>query len=103
MAAGIASSLYPFDIDPDSIDIVVNTRLHFDHCRNNHRFAGRPSYVQPWEPGYRGRAPASPGYSLASRIRPLGRPADRGHRDRSTEQSLESMGPSRRTYAEMGT
>lgn len=28
------------------IDIVVNTHLHFDHCGGNHRFAGRPTYVQ---------------------------------------------------------
>ncbi|RFZ83866.1 MBL fold metallo-hydrolase [Shinella sp. WSJ-2] len=46
MAADMDPRLYPFDIDPDSIDIVVNTHLHFDHCGNNHLFAGRPIYVQ---------------------------------------------------------
>lgn len=45
-AADMEPRLYPFDIDPDSIDIVVNTHLHFDHCGNNHLFAGKPIYVQ---------------------------------------------------------
>ena len=34
------------ELDPATIDIVVNTHLHFDHCGGNHRFAGRPIYVQ---------------------------------------------------------
>ncbi|UNX53857.1 MBL fold metallo-hydrolase [Georgenia sp. TF02-10] len=34
------------DFDIDSIDIVVNTHLHFDHCGGNHLFAGKPIYVQ---------------------------------------------------------
>ena len=34
------------DFDLASIDIVVNTHLHFDHCGGNHLFAGRPIYVQ---------------------------------------------------------
>ena len=29
-----------------SIDMVVNTHLHFDHCGGNHLFAGKPIYVQ---------------------------------------------------------
>jgi N-acyl homoserine lactone hydrolase len=33
-------------IDPETVDIVVNTHLHFDHCGGNHLFAGRPFYVQ---------------------------------------------------------
>ncbi|GAA4729032.1 MBL fold metallo-hydrolase [Pedococcus ginsenosidimutans] len=36
----------PGGLDPDSIDIVVNTHLHFDHCGGNHLFAGKPTYVQ---------------------------------------------------------
>jgi len=32
--------------DVDGIDIVVNTHLHFDHCGDNHLFAGKPFYVQ---------------------------------------------------------
>ena len=34
------------DFDMATIDIVVNTHLHFDHCGGNHLFAGRPTYVQ---------------------------------------------------------
>jgi N-acyl homoserine lactone hydrolase len=36
-----------FDID--SVDMVVNTHLHFDHCGGNHLFAGKPIYVQRQE------------------------------------------------------
>lgn len=41
--------LYPLSeqgIDLASIDIVVNTHLHADHCGGNHLFAGKPIYVQ---------------------------------------------------------
>ncbi|HWT95342.1 MAG TPA: MBL fold metallo-hydrolase [Solirubrobacteraceae bacterium] len=34
------------DLDLASIDLVVNTHLHFDHCGGNHLFAGTPIYVQ---------------------------------------------------------
>ena len=34
------------DLDLGSIDIVINTHLHFDHCGGNHLFAGKPIYVQ---------------------------------------------------------
>lgn len=34
------------DIDLGSIDMVVNTHLHVDHCGGNHLFAGTPIYVQ---------------------------------------------------------
>ena len=34
------------DLDLDSIDIVVSTHLHFDHCGGNRLFAGKPIYVQ---------------------------------------------------------
>jgi N-acyl homoserine lactone hydrolase len=34
------------DFDLGSIDLVINTHLHFDHCGGNHLFAGRPIYVQ---------------------------------------------------------
>ena len=46
LAADMEPRLYSFDIDPQSIDMVVNTHLHFDHCGNNHLFAGKPIYVQ---------------------------------------------------------
>jgi N-acyl homoserine lactone hydrolase len=35
--------------DLASIDVVVNTHLHFDHCGGNHLFTGRPIYVQRQE------------------------------------------------------
>jgi N-acyl homoserine lactone hydrolase len=34
------------DFDLSSVDVVVNTHLHFDHCGGNHLFAGKPIYVQ---------------------------------------------------------
>ncbi|MFL6065666.1 MAG: MBL fold metallo-hydrolase [Friedmanniella sp.] len=37
------------EFDLASIDIVVNTHLHFDHCGGNHLFAGKPIYVQRQE------------------------------------------------------
>ncbi|VXB06924.1 Metallo-beta-lactamase superfamily protein [Arthrobacter sp. 9AX] len=44
--------LYPLKeqgFDIQSVDIVVNTHLHFDHCGGNHLFAGKPTYVQRQE------------------------------------------------------
>ena len=37
------------DFDLASIDIVINTHLHFDHCGGNHLVTGRPIYVQRQE------------------------------------------------------
>jgi N-acyl homoserine lactone hydrolase len=37
------------DLDLASIDIVVSTHLHFDHCGGNHLVAGKPIYVQRQE------------------------------------------------------
>ncbi|MDX6365098.1 MAG: N-acyl homoserine lactone hydrolase [Nocardioidaceae bacterium] len=37
------------DFDLASIDLVINTHLHFDHCGGNHLFAGKPIYVQQAE------------------------------------------------------
>jgi N-acyl homoserine lactone hydrolase len=34
------------DFDVASIDVVINTHLHFDHCGGNHLFTGKPIYVQ---------------------------------------------------------
>jgi N-acyl homoserine lactone hydrolase len=36
-------------LDLASVDVVVNTHLHFDHCGGNHLFAGRPIHVQRQE------------------------------------------------------
>ena len=44
--------VYPLneqDFDIGSVDMVVNTHLHFDHCGGNHLFAGKPTYVQRQE------------------------------------------------------
>lgn len=37
------------DFDVESIDVVVNTHLHFDHCGGNYLFTGKPIYVQSRE------------------------------------------------------
>ena len=37
------------DFDLASIDVVINTHLHFDHCGGNHLFTGKPIYVQRHE------------------------------------------------------
>jgi N-acyl homoserine lactone hydrolase len=37
------------DFDLATIDLVINTHLHFDHCGGNHLFAGSPIYVQRQE------------------------------------------------------
>jgi N-acyl homoserine lactone hydrolase len=34
------------DFDLASIDVVINTHLHFDHVGGNHLFTGKPIYVQ---------------------------------------------------------
>ena len=50
--ADIDPRIFPLEIqglDISSIDIVVNTHLHFDHCGGNHLFAGKPFYVQRQE------------------------------------------------------
>ena len=50
--ADMEPRLYPLDqqdLDIRSVDIVVNTHLHFDHCGGNHLFAGKPIYVQRQE------------------------------------------------------
>jgi N-acyl homoserine lactone hydrolase len=52
LAADMDPRLQPLseqDFDLASIDIVVNTHLHFDHCGGNHLFAGKPFYVQRQE------------------------------------------------------
>jgi N-acyl homoserine lactone hydrolase len=48
-AADLDPRVWPLstqDFDPASVDVVVNTHLHFDHCGENHLFAGTPIYVQ---------------------------------------------------------
>ncbi|HND50566.1 MAG TPA: MBL fold metallo-hydrolase, partial [Anaerolineales bacterium] len=37
------------NFDLTSIDIIVNTHLHFDHCGGNHLFPSKPIYVQRQE------------------------------------------------------
>ncbi len=48
-AADLDPRVFPvseWGLDVASVDIVVNTHLHFDHCGGNRMFAGRPVYVQ---------------------------------------------------------
>lgn len=48
-AADLDPRVWPLgtqDFDVAGVDIVVNTHLHFDHCGENHLFAGKPIYVQ---------------------------------------------------------
>ena len=49
LVADMEPRVYPLgeqDLDLASIDMVVNTHLHFDHCGGNHLFGGKPIYVQ---------------------------------------------------------
>jgi N-acyl homoserine lactone hydrolase len=49
LAADMDPRLQPLteqDLDLATIDLVVNTHLHFDHCGGNHLFAGKPIHVQ---------------------------------------------------------
>jgi len=49
LVADMDPRLAPLDVqgfDVGSVDIVVNTHLHFDHCGGNGLFAGTPIYVQ---------------------------------------------------------
>jgi len=45
----ILTPLTEHPIDLATIDLVVNTHLHFDHCGGNHLFAGTPIHVQRQE------------------------------------------------------
>ena len=38
-----------FGLEAGDITCVINTHLHFDHCFANHRFPGKPIYVQKAE------------------------------------------------------
>jgi N-acyl homoserine lactone hydrolase len=49
LVADMDPRLAPLGLDPRSVDVVVNTHLHFDHCGGNHLFAGKPIYVQRQE------------------------------------------------------
>jgi N-acyl homoserine lactone hydrolase len=42
----VVDALGAAGIDERDVVAVVNTHLHFDHCGQNHRFSGRPVYVQ---------------------------------------------------------
>lgn len=51
-AADLDPRIFPLnekDFDLASVDIVVNTHLHFDHCGGNHLFPNKPIYVQRQE------------------------------------------------------
>jgi N-acyl homoserine lactone hydrolase len=70
--ADMAPQLFPLDtqdLDLSSIDIVVNTHLHFDHCGGNHLFAGQPIYVQRRELA---DARTKPDYTIPEWVDPPG-------------------------------
>ncbi|MEN9562394.1 MAG: hypothetical protein RIR73_638 [Chloroflexota bacterium] len=51
-AADLDPRIFPLtthDLDLTSIDLIVNTHLHFDHCGGNHLFPGKPIYIQRQE------------------------------------------------------
>jgi N-acyl homoserine lactone hydrolase len=52
LAADLDPHPYPLDsrnLDLASVDLVVNTHLHFDHCGGNRLFPGTPIHVQRTE------------------------------------------------------
>jgi len=55
-AAGeeIASRLRAIDVEPESIDLVINSHLHFDHCGGNEQLPNATLLVQrrEWEAGH---------------------------------------------------
>lgn len=48
----LKQQLAQHDLDPEDIDIVVNTHLHFDHCGNNELFKNAKFIVQADEHRY---------------------------------------------------
>ncbi len=72
LLADVDAHLWPLseqDVDLGSIDIVVNTHLHGDHCGGNSLFAGKPIYVQGQELS---DARSQPDYSIAEWVDPPG-------------------------------
>jgi N-acyl homoserine lactone hydrolase len=61
--------LHEQDLDLDSIDHVVNTHLHGDHCGGNGLFAGKPIHVQRRELE---QARSDPDYSIRDWVEPPG-------------------------------
>ncbi len=48
----LPAALKALGLEPDDIDIVVNTHLHWDHCYNNHLFLKAKFFVQREELRY---------------------------------------------------
>jgi N-acyl homoserine lactone hydrolase len=48
----IKNALAAIDVKPDSIDVVVLTHLHWDHCQNNHLFPNAKFLIQREELRY---------------------------------------------------
>ena len=61
--------LHEQDLDLDTIDIVVNTHLHGDHCGGNQLFVGKPIHVQRRELE---DARRDPDYSIREWVEPPG-------------------------------
>ena len=48
----LVTQLQKYCLKPEDITAVINTHLHFDHCRNNHVFKNAKFYVQAKELQY---------------------------------------------------
>lgn len=46
------NALRKYDINPDDVEIVINTHLHWDHCFNNSLFKNAKFYIQKKELEY---------------------------------------------------
>ncbi|UCC33746.1 MAG: N-acyl homoserine lactonase family protein [Candidatus Bathyarchaeota archaeon] len=48
----LKTQLQRYNLEPEDIDVIINTHLHFDHCGNNKDFANALFYVQADELRY---------------------------------------------------
>jgi N-acyl homoserine lactone hydrolase len=72
LVADMDPQLHPLteqDLDLGSIDFIVNTHLHFDHCGGNHLFPDAPIYVQRRELD---DARRKPDYTITDWVDPVG-------------------------------
>lgn len=58
----IASRLRDFGTDPEQIDLVINSHLHFDHCGGNHQLTNADIVIQKKELEHARRVGNDQGY-----------------------------------------